>query len=36
MLAQLRIPKTNVLTFERPVILDFKGLLHEIVIVLLP
>lgn len=36
LLAQLRIPKTDVLTLERPVSLDFEGLLHEIVIVLLP
>lgn len=36
LLAQLRIPKTNILTLKRFVNLDFKGLLHEMVIVLLP
>lgn len=36
LLAQLRIPKTDVFTLEKPVNLDFEGLLHEMVIVLLP
>lgn len=36
LLAQLRIPKTDVFTLERPVNLEFKDLIHEMAIILLP